>query len=232
MEKNKIRGSLWAKAAAMLALALSAAGIAYGVVGMVLFTELSQAGVTTETGKLREYMEKNMAENYGAYLLDQAITSGLTDHEIADPSMLQNLEGGSLDYAVRETIVMMQDGKPVQEDFWVYTSGNEDPDLGSYEYSFALPTDGCQADYCVGDWRVALSEPDMVRVQDRYLLVDPSIVGAVTVESGETPENEETQVSLGNVESDGSVQIFVSHDGSVAADEAPYDPELEQVRSI
>lgn len=210
MNMNRIKGSLWAKTVALLALALSAVWLGYGIFGMVLFAALHSEGISTDTGKLREYMQKNMAENYGAQLLDNAIASGLAGREVMDIEQFSELEGGSLDYLIEEQKIMLVHGKILKDTFWVY-GDPEDRDLSQYPYAFTLPTDGCHVNYETESWRAAIEKPYMWRQQENYLLVEAEDYVQTVVNGEEIPMEEAIPGTVTDIR---GYEVVVTHEGN------------------
>ncbi len=211
---NKVKGALWTKVVALVVVAVSTVWLTYGCFGMILFGEMSSESIPTEKQKLREYIESNMAENYGAMTLNNAISSGLKDFEVTDPQMFGGLEGGSLDYSVEEQRIYYEDGEVKTEVKTVY--GDEKKvSRDNAEYRFALPTDGCGCSYSsVDSVAVAFETPHVWRSQTDYCLVDKTSDAQLQVQIHH--EGNETIVSA-----DGKDVLE-----DVSIDEENYDEEI------
>lgn len=151
---KKIIGSNWTKWIALILVAASTVCFAYGTFGMVVRAFVSEysEGVP-EVQYVKEEITKNIALNYGAKLVNDVCIEADKKGEIQSKEVLEQLEGGSLDYYVERDTVYVEDGELKNINEIVYGDIFADS-----EYDFSMPDlSGCRARYKYGTNIVSLA---------------------------------------------------------------------------
>lgn len=174
---NKIRGLLWTKAVALAVVAVSTVWLAYGCIGIALFSQMQDNNIPEDALKLEDHIQANVAANYGAMALEDAITSGTVNGVVKDPELFNCLEGGSLDYSVQEKRIYLQDGELMTEVQTVY--GDESKlNSANCDYSFSMPTTGCEVHYRAGIFATAFTKPTLWLTDEDFYLTDQNNANA------------------------------------------------------
>lgn len=170
---NKKKGNLWLKISAMALVCLSTLGIVYGVFVMsVMVFEKEKAG---NEEQVQANMLDNALSNYAVKLIQDNATGEASDEE-TNPKW-DELEGGSLLYAVEKEVTTLENGALKTDKTMVY--GDESfIQKKDYQSVFQTAPEGCDmyanTESLIG---IALESPSVWRSETLYQLEDIRLEG-------------------------------------------------------
>lgn len=200
---NKKKGNIWLKIAAMAMVCLSILGIVYGfsVMSVMIFAEEK----INDEEQLRAEMLENALTNYAVKLLND---NG-TEYEKGEDSQYgwDELEDGSLIYAVEKEVTTLEDGQLKTDKTLVYGDENFIRKKG-YQSVFKTIPEGCEmyanTESAIGIawespsvWRsVSRYQLEDIRVEGQKAIVDVSHEGEISLLEEETEESPDEKQSL------------------------------------